>query len=447
MTPLPRAAPGTQVRILATTDLGAALVPMRATYGRTGTVAGIAMLLEAEQSRQPTLWLDAGDLTVGPAMALVDSRPWGELAGAPIAAAAAGNHDFDDGVDALLDGAASLPYPLLCANVDVGLAPTALLDTPAGPLGVVGLAHPDGHRFTPAPPVAGDWPERVIALAGELRRQGARWVVALLHDGVTWWPEGAGIATRPDRLEALVSPWAASVDVIVGGHNFGAWSGTLAGTPAGEANVFAASVLVIDLPGAPARPVVHGVFRVPPVRPALRTAAVAAYDAAAARVVAESPERWITRTGAPRYLPALIARAFRETSGADAVFVPPAHHGAQAPLDGVLAELPQGPVSDLDLVRLFPARDYGPVVVELEAGELDTLVERHAAIADPRVRATDDLWWNWCRMPAAVDVASPAPISVAIVAGNVGLVSHLLDRELTVEPAPVAARDALARAL
>jgi hypothetical protein len=29
----------------------------------------------------------------------------------------------------------------------------------------------------------------------------------------------------------------------------------------------------------------------------------------------------------------------------------------------------------------------------------------------------------------------------------VGLVSHLLDRELTVEPSPVAARDALARAL
>jgi 2',3'-cyclic-nucleotide 2'-phosphodiesterase (5'-nucleotidase family) len=62
-------------------------------------------------------------------------------------ATVAGNHDFDDGVGALLAGAQSLPYPMLCAaNVDVGLPATALLDTPVGPLGVIGLAHPDGHR-------------------------------------------------------------------------------------------------------------------------------------------------------------------------------------------------------------------------------------------------------------------------------------------------------------
>ena len=189
----------------------------------------------------------------------------------------------------------------------------------------------------------------------------------------------------------------------------------------------------------------RGVFRVPPVRPARSTPLVAAFDAAAARVVAESRERWISRTGARHYLPDLIARAFRESSGADAAFVPPTHHGAQAPLDGVIAELPRGAVTDLDLVRLFPARDYGPVVVELEAGELDRVVARHAAIADPRARSGDDLWWNWCRMPAAVSVAASAPASVAVVAGNVSLLSRLLDRELTAEPSPVGARDALAR--
>jgi hypothetical protein len=211
--------------------------------------------------------------------------------------------------------------------------------------------------------------------------------------------------------------------------------------------VFAASVLVIDLPSPPGRPVVRGVFAVPPVRPARATPVVDAFDAAAARVVGESGERWTTRTGARRYLPDLIARAFRESSGADAAFVPPAHHGAQAPLDGVMAELPQGPVTDLDLVRLFPAHDYGPVVVELEAGELDLVVARHAAIADPAAAAGDDLWWNWCRMPAAVSVGTAHPASVAVVAGNVPLLSLLLDRELTAEPAPVGARDALALAL
>src|SRR3954447_2710105 len=120
----------TALRILATTDLGAALVPMRATYGETGTVAGISELLARERERVPTSWLDVGDLTVGPALALLDARPWAAMADPPIAATVAGNHDFDDGVDALLDGARSLAYPMLCANIDVGLPPSALLDTP-----------------------------------------------------------------------------------------------------------------------------------------------------------------------------------------------------------------------------------------------------------------------------------------------------------------------------
>lgn len=447
MTPLPPALPGTQLRLLATTDLGTALVPMRATYGSTGTVAGVAALLEREQARQPTLWLDVGDLTVGPAMALLDERPWSEMAEAPIAVTVAGNHDFDDGVDALLDGARSLGYPMLCANVDVGLPATALLETPAGALGVIGLAHPDGHRFTAAPPVADDWPERVVLLADQLRREGARRVVALLHDGVAWWPSGPSIACRSLRLEELVAPWARAVDAIVGGHNFGAWAGTLAGTPAGEANVFAASVLVIDLPAPPRPAAVRGVFPAPPVRPERSTPAVEAYDAAAANLVGESAEAWITRTGAERYLPDLLARAFRESSGADAAFVPPNHHGAQAPLDGVMAQLPAGPVTELDVIRLIPADDYGPVVVELQGGELDAVIAKHAAVTDPRNRSTDGLWWNWCRMPAGLSRCDGDAASVAIVAGNVPLLSDWLDRPLIAEPAAVGARQAIIESL
>lgn len=255
----------TELRILATTDLGTAVVPMEATYGRTGTVHGVVHLLERERARRPTIWLDVGDLTVGPAMVLLDERPWDELASLPIACTTAGNHDFDDGVQALRAGAARLTYPMLCANVDAGLPGTAMLDAPAGVVGVIGLAHPRGDAFTAAPPALADWPERVGELARQLRRDGARWVVALLHDGVTWWPSADTIATRPDRLDALVRPWAGAVDLIVGGHNFGAWTGTLGGTPAGEAHVYAASVLVADLlPGGAA---VRGVVPVPPVRP------------------------------------------------------------------------------------------------------------------------------------------------------------------------------------
>jgi hypothetical protein len=101
---------------------------------------------------------------------------------------AAGNHEFDDGVPALLAAAALLPYPLLCANADVGLPASAIVETGAGPLGVVGLTHPHVDRLTKAPAPAGDWPRRVGPLARELRSEGARWVVAILHDGVDWWP-------------------------------------------------------------------------------------------------------------------------------------------------------------------------------------------------------------------------------------------------------------------
>jgi len=38
-------------------------------------------------------------------------------------------------------------------------------------------------------------------------------------------------------------------------------------------------------------------------------------------------------------------------------FVPPTYHATQSPLDGILAALPAGPITELDVIRLFPARD------------------------------------------------------------------------------------------
>jgi 2',3'-cyclic-nucleotide 2'-phosphodiesterase (5'-nucleotidase family) len=132
VTSLPPALPGTEARILATTDLGANAVPLPTSYGTSGTLAGIVELLDRERELQPTLWLDVGDLVVGnPSHPLLGERPWADVADLPIAAAAAGNHEFDDGVDALLEAARRLSFPLLCANVDVGLPPSTLLARPA----------------------------------------------------------------------------------------------------------------------------------------------------------------------------------------------------------------------------------------------------------------------------------------------------------------------------
>ena len=78
-------------------------------------------------------------------------------------------------------------------------------------------------------------------------------MVAILHDGVDWWPnldpgpDGSATRARSDRLAAVARPWAGEVDLIVGGHVPDAWAGELAG-------------------GA-------GWFQVPAVRPARRTPA------------------------------------------------------------------------------------------------------------------------------------------------------------------------------
>ena len=69
----------------------------------------VVKLLEAERERQPTVWVDAGDYTVGPTYPLLGRRAWGDMAELPIDAAAAGNHEFDNGVPALLEAARMLP--------------------------------------------------------------------------------------------------------------------------------------------------------------------------------------------------------------------------------------------------------------------------------------------------------------------------------------------------
>jgi 2',3'-cyclic-nucleotide 2'-phosphodiesterase (5'-nucleotidase family) len=341
------------LRLLVTSDLGAATVPLRTSYGASGTIAGVVELLERSRERRPTVWLELGDLVVGhPSYPLLGERPWADVADLPIAAAAAGNHDFDDGLDALQGVVPRLRYPLLAANVDAGLPATALLDTEAGPLGVVGLTHPQVDRLSPSAPRP--FEADVGELARGLRRDGARWVVALLHDGVEWWPEGRGIGTRADRLGVSVRGWASEVDIILGGHNFGAWSGDLAGTPFVEPNLWAASVAVVDLDDAP---LIQGIRRVAPVEPAGSSPAIEAVRAADARVVGELSEQWLTRTGAERYLPDLLADAFRAATGADAGFVLPNFHGVQAPFDGAIAALGPGPVTELDLVRMVAAPD------------------------------------------------------------------------------------------
>jgi hypothetical protein len=202
------------------------------------------------------------------------------------------------------------------------------------------------------------------------------------------------------------------------------------------------------VPGSPARPVVRGSFRVPAVRPSRPSPTVEATDSAAARVVGESPETWLTRTGAERYLPDLLAEALRSATGAEATLVLPGFHSTQAPLDGAVAALRVGPVTELDLVCLFDDADDRPVIAELRPGEFRAAVDSYEAISDPRSRDGDRVWWNWCRMPAGVsaEVDDPKTVAVMLPVASRHL-AEWLGRDPDYEAASVSARDALAQVL
>jgi hypothetical protein len=151
---------------------------------------------------------------------------------------------------------------------------------------------------------------------------------------------------------------------------------------------------------------------------------------------------WITRTDARRYLPDLLAKALRTSTGAGAGLFLPGSHVTQAPLDGAIAVLPRGPISELDVLRLFDDDDR-IVIVDLEPGELRSAVDIYNTISDPRNREGDQVHWNWCRMPAAVTSSAHDPRTLAVMAWVLPLLSEWLGRELHGEPADRGARDAL----
>jgi 2',3'-cyclic-nucleotide 2'-phosphodiesterase (5'-nucleotidase family) len=442
---LPPALPGTALRVLATNDLGVTLLPVPTSFGHSGTCAGVVELLERERERQPTIWLDGGDFAFGPVLPLLGRPPWEEVARLPIAAAAVGNHDLDDGEDALRAAAEQLPFPLLCANLDVGLPGSALVETGAGPVGVIGLTSPYVDRLSAGSRAPADVGERVAELARELGRAGVRWIVGIQHEGAAWWPshDGGGVEGRPDRWDAVAGPLAGCVDLLLGGHVLGGWWGRVLGTPAGHAAAFESSLLVADLPAAGGPATVRGVFRVPPREPAERTPGTDAVRRAAERVVGTLDARWLARPGAAHYLPQRVADALRASTGAQAGLALGGQHLTQAPLDGATAALGPGPVTELDLLRLFPYEDDRPVVVELGSGELRAAIAAHDAITDPASRDGDHVWWNAVRMPAGVSATVGDPASVAVMPFVLGRLGELLGRELDGVPSAIGGREAV----
>jgi hypothetical protein len=155
----------------------------------------------------------------------------------------------------------------------------------------------------------------------------------------------------------------------------------------------------------------------------------------------------VSRTGAPHYLPALLAEAFRTATGADAGLVPASQHTTQGAVDGAVAALSVGPVTVLDLYRLFGQSDDRLAVVRLGPGEFTTVRRALDEVADPLSTHADDVWWNWCRMPNGVSTTRDDPATVALLPHVAPRLAELLGRDVEPEPVAIGARQALLAAL
>jgi 2',3'-cyclic-nucleotide 2'-phosphodiesterase (5'-nucleotidase family) len=366
----------TRVRIVCTNDFLSSLAPHPTSYGTLPGGHALQRAVARLRQGQPTIWADAGDFSQGGPLStttggVTNFAAAGELG---IDVATIGNHELDWGAEHLAAQRAKLPFPLICANVDIGLPPTVLLGTPAGPIGFVGLTHPQVAAFTPFAPAARTDLERIVpAHAEALRAQGAMAVVVLIHFGVDWsvGPDGAH---RPDPAPVLelCRPFAAAVDAVVLGHTLGRWAGVIDGVPYAQPWAFGAEVGVIDLDLAGGEHAVELVaVDAEPER--WSGAGSAEIDAACATVVGEIDRDLTIDFGNDISLAHFAAEALRLAAGASGAVVPVV--GMHQPaIGGVMYRWPAGPVTEADLSRFWPWTDDRSLVAELSPTELDAVV-------------------------------------------------------------------------
>ncbi|MFT5052219.1 MAG: 5'-nucleotidase/UDP-sugar diphosphatase [Chlamydiales bacterium] len=222
-------APGAQLHliILHTNDLHGQVLPRPAFWvgkpnppnaGGIGRIAGYVNRVrrEAADAGDELLVLDAGDWSQGsPEGALGQGRDFMRaLVWIGYDAMCLGNHEFDHGIDALVDNLAAVPLPALVANVRdaqggaIGAVPSYRIFERGGlRVAVVGLLSPDTPGITH--PTARTWrfgdPAVALRTAREELGDRADWVLPLTHLGLT-----------ADRELARAHP---DLDLIVGGHS------------------------------------------------------------------------------------------------------------------------------------------------------------------------------------------------------------------------------------
>ncbi|MFC7546759.1 metallophosphoesterase [Plantactinospora sp. GCM10030261] len=422
---------GVRLRIGATNDLLGSFHPWPTGYGSLPGGAAIRATVDQLRAETPAVWIDAGDFAQGGAISTLTDGYGGFTAMDSLGpdVVVAGNHEFDWGTPHLRSAARRISAPMLCANhPDSGLPATAMLDASGVAVGVVGCTTPDLFRLVREPAT------ELITVAEataegvhRLRADGADVVVAAVHDGVDWRPDGNGARQLPRRFADQIGAWQVTPDLIVAGHTLGRWIGRLHGIPVLQPWAFGAEIGIAEFDRNLAVSRLTG--RVPTPCSDWTGFGADLVTAAAGRLLGHLPHTLVNRPGSDHSLPRYVAAAIARRNGTDGgVFGCWEMATGQPPVDGAVAFLAAGPVSEADVLRLVPYQDDSVVRTVITEREFDRLRRRKdlACWSVPDRRGT---------------------VGVAITRySSVDLAAHL-DRHLEFEPAAAGVRDSLRRSL
>jgi hypothetical protein len=363
------------LRIICTNDFLGSLAPMATSYGRLPGGDALRATVDRLRQGQPTIWADAGDFSQGGPLSTVTGGVSNFAAAAQLGidVATVGNHEFDWGLPHLAEHRRSLPFPLICANVDIGLPASTLLPTVDGPIGFIGLTHPTVDAFTPyAPPADPDTAGIVAAEAKRLRDEGAIAVVVLIHFGVNWSVDAAGThLPDPEPVLRLLRPCHDAVDAVVLGHTLGRWADIVDGVPYAQPWAFGAEVGVIDLE------LETGEHRVELLAVDAEPSPWAgpgwsAIEQSQQTVVGNLDRPLTIDFASDISLADFAADALRVAAGTSGAIVPVV--GMHQPaIAGVMYRWPVGAVTEADLSRFCPWTDDRSLIAQLTAAELDAV--------------------------------------------------------------------------
>jgi 2',3'-cyclic-nucleotide 2'-phosphodiesterase (5'-nucleotidase family) len=422
------------LRIVSTHDFFGSFAVVPTSYGALAGGEGLRNTVNELRKGQPTLWADSGDFSQGGPLTPLTSGKSGLEAAAELGIdiAAVGNHDLDFGIPFLQAGAEKLGFPLLCANADVALPATKILSTSAGPVGFIGLTHPDLDAMSPyslkperpMPRQQDEIAEMVRSSAAELRSAGALAVIAIVHNGIEWRYGERGMMVDDTQFESWSAGWRDDVDLIVAGHSLGHHIGRIGKTPFLQPWPFGSEVAICDIDLSIPNDVRMSSVMAKPGRQ--WTGHGSDLIAAAEQdIVGRLDEALEARAHIPSLLANMLSKAVLTASESDMAFANVAC--GQPCIDGRFAYLAAGHVTRLQILQMMPWTDHQLVYAEIGGEELATL---QRALSHRRAgRSTD---WGSARR---LQFGKPDTIKIATTSGYPAhLLSQLVGRPLEWTP-------------